>query len=130
MTETAMETLSALVDGEAGDPDDIATALAWPGAREAIVDLVRLRALVAADDARPSPRLYAAIDEALGPGRTRTLAPRRILHGLAAAAVLALAALGAASLSHRFQRLSDQPPPATRVLRFTPGVDWHEEEAR
>ena len=130
MTETTMELLSALVDGEAGDPDDLATALAWPGAREAIVDLVRLRTLVAADDARPSPRFHAAMDEALGHGRTRVPAPRRILRGLAAATVLALAALGAASLSQRFQRPADQPPPATRVLRFTPGVDWHEGEAR
>jgi hypothetical protein len=48
------------------------------------------------------------------------------LQGVAAAVVLTLAVVGAMSLPERFAAGRDEPPRATRVLRFTPGVDWHE----
>jgi hypothetical protein len=45
----------------------------------------------------------------------------------AAAVVLGLAAFGAMSLGGRLQDgATEQPPRATRVLQFEPGVDWHE----
>jgi hypothetical protein len=131
MTDEPMEALSALVDGEAKDAGAVAAALALPGSRETIVDFVRLRAEIGADESLPSARLYAEMEEALGRrGPAHRSAPRRLLSALAAAAVLALAALGAASLSQRLHPPADQPPRATRVLQFTPGVDWHEGEAR
>jgi hypothetical protein len=130
MTEDLLQVLSALVDGEAADPETLDVALAAPGAREAIVGFVRLRAELRADETRPSTRLYAAVDQALGRGRARRVTPGRVVRGLAAAVILALAALGASSLPGRFRPAADQPPRATRVLQFTPGVDWHEGATR
>jgi hypothetical protein len=66
----------------------------------------------------------------LGQGR---IGPRRqslasASRRLAAAVVLGLAGLGVADLVARWRgRPGDEPPRATRELRFTPGVDWHSE---
>jgi hypothetical protein len=130
MTDDSLQILSPLVDGEAVDPEALATALAAPGAREAIVDFVLLRAELRADERRPSTRFYAAVEEARLHGRVRRLAPARVLRGLAAAVILGLAVLGAISLPGRFRPAADQPPRAARVLQFTPGVDWHEGGSR
>jgi hypothetical protein len=98
MSPDPLEILSALMDGEAVAPDVLAAALLAPGAREALVEFAGLRAELAADNSSPSPGL-----------------------------VLSLATLGALSLRARFYgRGPDEPPPATRVIQFTPGVDWHE----
>lgn len=126
MNDDAMVILSALVDGDPVPPDALADALLAPGAREALVDFARLRAEVGADESRPSTAFYSAIHQGLGtrPRPRRTV--WRALQGVAAAVVLALAAVGAMSLPERFAAGGDQPPRATRVLPFTPGVDWHE----
>ena len=127
MTQDPLQILSALLDGEPVEPDVLATALLAPGAREALVDFARLRAELGADDSRPSLALYGAIDQVLGRRRPTSRTVWRVLQGAAAAAVLALAALGAMSLSARFHHGAvEEPPRATRVLQFTPGVDWHE----
>lgn len=101
-----------------------------PGAREAIVDFARLRAEIAGDDSHPSPVLYRAMNRFLG-RRDRGAPVRRVLRSVAAVVVLALAALGAMSLGTRFRGPAvEEPPRATRVIQFTPGVDWHEGEPR
>jgi hypothetical protein len=117
------EVLSAFVDGERFEPADLATALAEPGARELLVEFVRLRMAVA-DDSRPAASFAREMRERLGGGRARRLPP--FLRGTAAAAVLALAAYGAFDLGRLLRRLppADEPPPVTRVIRFEPGVDW------
>jgi hypothetical protein len=123
--------MSALLDGEPVAPDALAAALLAPGAREALVDFAGVRAQIAADDSRPSPALYRAMDRLVGDRRRGVRTSRAILRAAAAVIVLALAALGAISLGTRFRgNAPDEPPRATRVIQFTPGVDWHEGEPR
>jgi hypothetical protein len=126
MTRDPLEVLSALLDGEPVEAEVLAAALLAPGAREALVDFARLRGAVADDDARPSPAFYAAMTAGLSAEPRRRSVAWRVARGLAAAVVLALAGLGAASLPSLRQPAAEEPPRATRVLRFTPGVDWTE----
>ena len=131
MSPDPLEILSALMDGEAVAPDVLAAALLAPGAREALVDFAALRAELGADDSRPSPALHRAMGNVLGRRRGHSRPVWRLLQSAAAVVVLALAALGAVSLRTRFDgRGLDEPPRATRVIQFTPGVDWHEGEPR
>jgi hypothetical protein len=124
MSQDPLEVLSAFMDGEPVAPDMLAAALLMPGAREALLDFAALRAGLAADDSRPSPALRRAMDGVLG---RRAQPGWRVLRRIAAVVVMALAAVGAASLGTRFRgRTADEPPRATRVIQFTPGVDWHE----
>lgn len=124
MSQDSLEFISALLDGEPVAPEALAAALLAPGAREALVDFAALRAGLAGDDSRPSAPFYRAMDRILG-GRARPV--WRLLRRVAAVVVLALAAVGAISLGTRFRGNSaDEPPRATRVIQFTPGVDWHE----
>ena len=126
MNDDAVVILSALMDGEVVRPEALADALLVPGARETLVDFARLRAEVGADESRPSGAFYAAIHHVLGTRARPRRGAWRVLQGVAAAIVLALAAVGALSLPERIAAGRDEPPRATRVLRFTPGVDWHE----
>ena len=131
MSPDPLEILSALLDGEPVAPDVLAAALLAPGAREALVDFARLRAELAADDSRPSPALHRAMDRLVGDRRRGVRTPWAILRAAAAVVVLALAAVGAISLGGRFRaNPAEEPPRATRVIQFTPGVDWHEGEPR
>jgi hypothetical protein len=117
------EVLSAFVDGEPVEPGELASALAEPGAREALFDFLRLRAALA-DGARPSEAFVQGMRERLTGGRAARLG--RPLRMVAAAAVLALAAVGALDLGRLFrpEQPADGPPPVSRVIRFEPGVDW------
>ena len=47
MDSDVKEVLSAFVDGERVEPAELASALGEPGAREALIDFVRLRAALA-----------------------------------------------------------------------------------
>jgi negative regulator of sigma E activity len=128
MSPDPLEILSALMDGEAVAPDVLAAALLAPGAREALVDFAGLRAELGADDSLPSPALHRAMDEVLARRRSYGRPVWRVLQSAAAVVVLALAALGTMSLRTRFYgRGPEEPPQATRIIQFTPGVDWHEE---
>jgi len=128
MSLDPLEILSALMDGEAVAPDVLAAALLAPGAREALVDFAALRAELEADDSLPSPALPRAMDKVLARRRSYDRPVWRVLQGAAAVVVLALAALGTMSLRTRFYgRGPEEPPQATRIIQFTPGVDWHEE---
>jgi hypothetical protein len=124
MSQDPLEILSAFMDGEPVAPDALSAALLAPGAREALFDFVALRAGLAEDDSAPSPALTRAMNGTLG----RSTRPVwRVLRRAAAVVVLALAAIGAISLGTRFRgNAPDEPPRATRVIQFTPGVDWHE----
>jgi hypothetical protein len=127
MSPDPLEILSALMDGEGVAPDVLAAALLAPGAREALVDFAGLRAELAADDSRPSAGLYGAMDRVLGRRRGHGRPVWRLLQSAAAVVVLALATLGVLSLRTRFYgRGPEEPPRATRIIQFTPGVDWHE----
>ena len=124
MSQDPLEVISALLDGEPVAPDVLAAALLAPGVREALVDFAGLRAGLAADDARPSAAFHRAMNGIL---RRRLSWAWPLLRRVAAVLVLALAAVGAISLGTRFRgNAPDEPPRATRVIQFTPGVDWHE----
>jgi hypothetical protein len=131
MKQDSLEVLSFFMDGEPVEADVLAAALVAPGAREALVDFAGLRAGLAADDSRPSPALHLAMDRLVGDRRRGVRTPWAILRAAAAVVVLALAAVGAISLGTRFHgNPAEEPPRATRVIQFTPGVDWHEGEPR
>jgi hypothetical protein len=111
--------LSALLDREAVDPDELARVLEAPEARALLVDFVRLRRELAID-----------LDDgvhALAIGVTpvaRTSQGARWLRPLAAALLLTAAGAGGMWLGE--QRREDRPPQPSRVVSFTPGVDWKE----
>jgi negative regulator of sigma E activity len=126
MNAETLEVLSGFVDGESVDPEALAAALLSPGGREALLDFARLRSAIAADDTRPSPAFYGRMAEVLQSTR-----PGVVLHvagwrRFAAAAVVALAALGLVDLGLRLRnpRGVEKPPRPDRVLQFQPGVDW------
>jgi len=123
-----MEALSALVDGEqVGDVAVLAEALSAPEGRAALLDYVRLRTVVRGDDGRPRPQFYEKVRPILA-RPSRWSAPRRFRR-IAAAVILVLGTAGLVDLSLRLrERPADQPPHATRVLRFEPGVDWQVSE--
>ncbi len=124
MSQDSLEVISALLDGEPVAPDVLAAALLAPGAREALVDFAGLRAGLAGDDSHPSREFHQAMNRVL---RRRRPPVWQVLRRAAAVVVLALAAVGAISLGTRFRgNAAEEPPRATRVIQFTPGVDWHE----
>jgi len=121
MDSDVKEVLSAFVDGETVDIAELTSALAEPGAREALVDFVRLR-LAFSDESRPSATFARQMRQRLG-GETvpRMVRPLR----LAAAAVIAVLALfGAFGLGRRLRLDQEEPPEPTRIIRFEPGIDW------
>jgi len=126
MKEEWTVVLSALVDGEeVTDLAALAESLAAAEGREALLEFVRLRAEVRADESRPRPEFYEKVRPVLG--RSAAWAGRPFLRGLAAAVVLVLGTAGLVDLGLRLRgdKAAEQPPRATRVLRFEPGVDWH-----
>jgi hypothetical protein len=128
VNQESFEILSAFVDGEPVDPGALTDALMAPGGREALVAFARLRADIGADDSRPSTRFYREMQRRLGGKRWRGWTSWHALRRAAALVVLGLAGLGVNDLVTRLRdSRSDEPPRATRVLRFTPGVDWKED---
>jgi hypothetical protein len=119
------EVLSAVLDGESVDVEQLETALDDPRGRLMFVDFVKLRQLGLGDGEIPSVRLYHAAS------RSGLLQPagsgkRRIPVSLAAAAVVLAMVLGWVfnSNSIRQENAPDMPPEPVRVLRFERGVDW------
>ena len=129
MEADVKEILSAFVDGEAVEPGALASALMEPGAREALVDFVLLRAALA-DEPEPSMAFVEHMRRRLGAGRPFVRLPRS-LRLVAVAAVLALATLGVLDLGRLVRPARpDSPPTPTRVMRFEPGVDWLRAEGK
>jgi hypothetical protein len=127
MTRDTLPVLSAFVDGEAVDPRALAEALATPSALETLVDYARLRAAVADDPSEPSPGFYASMERTLGLSRRRpTRRMRATVLGVAAALLLGIGLVAGLALRSGSLRRSEslKPPPPTREVRFTEGVDW------
>jgi len=117
------ETLSAFIDGEVVDTDELASALAEPGAREALVDFVLLRQELREGGDPPADFVRRTRDRLRG----ATSPPwAQAIRWAAAAVIATLALLGALDLGGLAlsQRVADRPPDTTRELRFEPGVDW------
>ena len=110
--------LSALLDREAVDPDELARVLEDPNARALLVDFVRLRHELAADADDAAHVVAVPIEADRGSRAWRLLRP------LAAALLLATAGAGGLWLGER--RSEDRPPAPSRVVSFTPGIDWKE----
>lgn len=126
MREDWIVILSALVDGEeVTDLTLLAEALSATEGREALLEFLRVRAAIRADQGRPRSTFYEKVRPVLG--SPRAWSARRILRGLAAAVVFLLGTAGLVDLGLRLrgEKPAEQPPRATRVLRFEPGVDWH-----
>jgi hypothetical protein len=110
--------LSALIDREAIDPDALAAALDEPAARAMLVDFARLRRELLHDDAADDVRT------------NRELAPRRLplrWWRLAAAVLLPLAMGVASGWWIGDWSRQERPPTPSRVVSFTPGVDWNKQ---
>jgi len=123
MTADTKEVLSAFIDGEPVDAATLAAALGEPGAREMLIDFVRLRAALS-HEPEPPADWVETMRQRLAP-RPRTFVLARSLRLLAAAAVLVLAVLGAIDLRRMVgPERPEEPPRPTRVIRFEPGIDW------
>ena len=120
MNETSTDMISAFLDNEPVDPDELASALEDAAGRALLVDFVRVRQAVArADD--PLPASLATL-------RARPIARVALVRWTAAAALLLLFFLAGWMSPRPFTSADDAPesaPPApTRVEKFVPGVDW------
>jgi|KBSMisStandDraft_5_1062788.scaffolds.fasta_scaffold159343_2 hypothetical protein len=122
---TTHESISAFVDDEPFDANELAAALADPEGRELLIDLIALRHVVA--DADPSQVPMAAAPQ------TR----RHLWFAGIAAALLLCASVGyvAGAKVTRAEDVrtasvapaaTDAAPAPTRVITLTPGVNWHD----
>ena len=114
MTSDSREVLSALLDREPVDPDQLSNVLNDADARAVLVDFVRLRQLLAEpDDERLASRV-------VGPSyRSSARSLWRI-----AAAVLVLAGAATGGFWAGEQAAEERPPAPDRVVEFKQGVDW------
>jgi len=101
------DVISAFIDGEPFEPPDLAAALADPGGRQMLLDLVALRTIVRDEPIAAPPRASAAVSR-----------PKWIAVGFLAASMLFGA--GAAVLLPPLlrQRPADVPPTPARVVTF------------
>jgi hypothetical protein len=113
MSEERYAVLSALIDREPVNAEELEAALDDAEGRQVLVDLVRLRTLVAAEQDVERARPAA------------TPVGRRSSRGwrLVAAALLPLV-LGLSGGYWWRVRAESRPPMPTRVVQFVPGVDW------
>ena len=121
MNDDPLEILSSLIDGEVVDAALLVRALEAPGAHEALLDFARIRERIAQEPVAAPESLRLALENEL---RSSGSSGRRlILVGVAAALPLLIAA-GLLLRSHSPDRSVAVPPPATREVSFTDGVDW------
>lgn len=132
MKNEPLTALSALLDGEEIDPATLAEALSSPGARELLRDFALLRAEVRGDESAPGPEAYRRMNLDYGSEprlswwRRAVPVPAPLL--ATAAALLVSLSVWVGIEKHRAPAF-EVPPVPDQVLRFEPGVDWHEEAA-
>jgi anti-sigma factor RsiW len=107
------EVLSALVDGEASDADAVAAAIEVPANRTLLVDFIRLRASVLADDDTAAEWRPERLDR---PETARARAPRAWLRAAAVLALLTAGAAGGTWLEDYLTR--ERPPKPSRVVQL------------
>ena len=118
--------ISAFVDGEPVDVDQLAAALEDPQGRAALIDFVRMRAAMRAGE----PPLPASLASLRPTGKRPFDSLRSLRAGWPAVAALLVLVFLAGLLAPRpwatnLDERAEAPPAPTRVERFTPGVDWH-----
>jgi len=107
------ETLAALFDGEAADPEALADALAQPDAKGFLVELARLRLLTQDDDRRPDDRFYVEMKRVFRPHRWQELLGRALpLPAAAAGVILVVTGTVAVLLLAPASPLPVPPPPS------------------
>ena len=127
------ECIAAFADGEPVDPERLDRALSDVEGRAYLIDLLVLRGLYGRRAATTT------IAEALPPAATR---PKGVRWLAAAAAIVIVSVLGGyvagrqsrmpVAIESAVSAPATQPdptltaPPATRVIRLEPGVDWSE----
>lgn len=104
------EVISAFLDDEPFDPQDLVDALSDPTGRALLIDLIALRRIVQPHHAAPAIR-------AVNP-------PRRSVWRIAAAAAALFVALAGGYLvgERRAVTTSSQAPPPTRIVQAVPFV--------
>jgi len=114
------EVISAFLDDEPFDATELSQALADPGGREALIDLVALRHLVQPIEGAGAPAMASRPSG-------------RAAWWMAAAALLVVGAGGFAAGRQSATpavvsapQTSDAAPAPTRVIDLKPGVNWHE----
>lgn len=106
------DVISALLDNEPFDPEELLAALSEPSGRELLIDLVALRRIVQPPEPAPPMREVRPVER-----RPWTMMA-------AAAAVLIALAGGYVAGSRQAIETSAGAPPATRIVQavpFTPG---------
>jgi hypothetical protein len=106
------DVISALLDNEPFDPEELLTALSESSGRALLIDLVALRRIVQPSD--PAPPMH----------QIRPVERRAWTMIAAAAAVLIALAGGYIAGSRQIIETSAGAPPATRIVQampFTPG---------
>ncbi len=107
MTEL-YEAITAFVDGERVDPEELKRALSEAAGRDYLVDIVALRTIVAAHEPARVARVrtrYAAL---------RWLAAAVVVFGIGGGLFLAT-------------RQSDRPPTPDHIVKLERGLDWRGE---
>ena len=99
------EAITAFVDGERVDPEELKRALSEAAGRDYLVDIVALRAIVAAHE----PVRVAPI-RVRGP-RLRWLAAAMIVFGIGGGLFFAT-------------RQGDRPPRPDHIVKLERGLDW------
>ena len=113
MSDERYMVLSALMDREPVDPDALSATINTAEGRAALVDLVRLRTLVAAElDSEPAIQAQRS-SAVIGSGAWRWVA-----------AALIPFAVGLGGGYWWRVRAESRPPTPTRIVQFVPGVDW------
>lgn len=105
---TVHEVISAFLDDEPFDPEDLAKALDDPAGRTLLVDSLVLRRIVQPTDAVPPTRVLVPV--------------RRYGWRAAAAAAIFVVAVTGGYLAgeRRSEPPADEAPPATRVVQAVP----------
>jgi hypothetical protein len=104
------EVISAFLDDEPFDPQDLATALADPDGRALLIDVLALRTIVQPTDAMPTA------------GFIRPTSRFRLRPALAAAAVFLALGTGFVLGERRTATAVSQAPPPTRIVQA--GTSW------
>ena len=126
MSTKQWELLSVFVDGEEVDPDELAAVLALPGASDALIEFVRLRARLSRDKNELDAGIQSAIRQSIQ-GRPQARSRLAAWSRVAAAIAVLIAALSVPGL-RKLQRSEPppiKPPEPTIVLHFESGVDWY-----
>jgi hypothetical protein len=105
------EVVSAFLDGETFDPADLARALAEPGGRQMLLDLVALRTLVRDEPVVAVPRATGSVSR-----------PKWMAVGFLAASVVFAAGAAWVRPSLTGEQANDVPPTPDHVVVFDIGA--------